>query len=398
VNAIASGGARSISIPNQTRCPCEAAVIRYHSERVRRIRRVAGWTVVAALTGLLATFLLPQRRLERALEKALTRDLEIVEAWAGVAPPRPSYRPPKIERAALPILFRWLAEEEPRPPLLHRIAAQIPMPDRLRTATTEFVGMDDSYLNIRPTPHELAARGFALLGATGAPAPPEIARLARDAETIHAPAVAALIYMGSVALPVALEFARSQEPRQRVTGAYIIGALARNTEECVPLLRRLVMDDHPDVRKEALMALGVFPRREVEPEILALLQDNGAALEAAYAIHGYGTNAVPIYLDCLASTQRNTRVAAMAGLSFREFMPKVPDAKVNRHINYIGKRSIFRSIGLSMAWRLYANDDDEGVFDTIRSNYQASGNAKFNETLHRQTLHHHAQERRGASK
>jgi hypothetical protein len=214
------------------------------------------------------------------------------------------------------------------------------------------------------------------LNSNAAPALPELARMAREAGVAISPAASAMICMGAVATETALEFARSREASDRALGAYIIGALATNAEACVPLLRSLLEDRAVLVRQETLLALGEFPRAEFEPQILALLAEDGA-LDAAYALHGCGSNAVRVYLDCLSSTQKNVRIAGMAGLSFRETMAKMKDANANRHVNYPGKRLMFNTTALTIAWQLYANPEQDELFEMVRSNFQATGEAAF---------------------
>jgi HEAT repeat protein len=94
-----------------------------------------------------------------------------------------------------------------------------------------------------------------------------------------------------------------------------------NTTESVGVLLHLSLDTNREVRASAVTALAEFPDRKLIPSLLKLMQDESIAINVAYALSSNGTNAFPYFLTALGNSNRNVRIGALSGLTFRKAFP-----------------------------------------------------------------------------
>jgi len=328
--------------------------------------------------------LLPQHRLERQLLRTLSKYDQQRTAYENAEIPLPKTFPaPVLASNSLPILTRWLNEEPSREPLLHQLLDRISLPDWAQNwINTHY----NSRTIGQPNSAYLALIGFELMGTNAASAIPILAARLKDRPEDGSTEnlVSALICIGPPAVPIALNLTKSTNAPERSHGAYLLGALAAKPKDSVPELLRLAHDTNQETRSAAFTALAEFPKTEIDPFLRTLLYGNETAFDAAYALHSGGANRIPLFLDALANSNRNVRVAALAALSSRETFAKIITGEQPRYRSYAGKKCLFNSHALQASWLMYANNDQEELFASLRKNYAQTGDTRIQDTIRTQ--------------
>jgi HEAT repeat protein len=205
---------------------------------------------------------------------------------------------------ALPFLVEWLKYEGGATPVrdvVYKGVQKFPILQKIH-GLEEWAWKDSKMVRSAG-----ALIAFRILGSTGAPAIPELLKMARqnpEGASIgpQFEAVEALAYTGEAALPALLSIATNKAIKftGRSTAARGIGSLGTNAAPAIPAL--LEMLDDPFVSAdaaEALASIGLEPQRVV-PALARTALQPWDTHEVIFALRRFGSNA----MDAIPTLQR----------------------------------------------------------------------------------------------
>jgi len=227
-----------------------------------------------------------------------------------------------IGKNALPFLVEWLKYEGGPTPVrdaVYKGVQKFPVLQRIH-------GLEDwAWKDSKLVRSAGALTAFRILGPTGAPAIPELLKMARQnpsgaSISPQFEAVEALAYIGEPALPALLSIATNKAIMftGRSEAATGIGSLGTNAAPAIPAL--LEMLDDPFVAgdaAEALGAIGLEPQRVVPALARAALQpwDTHEIIHALGSFGPKAADAIPTLQQIAARRDKDSEFVRMYAIS-----------------------------------------------------------------------------------